>query len=74
MRTPQNKRRPSKPCKNESLPSYDVAILGDHGVGKSSTIQRLLTGKYTTEHKPTAADVYSATIIENDKRRCDTNT
>lgn len=67
MRSPFVGRR-KQTTNFEAIPYYEVAVLGDSGVGKSTIIERLMTGKFTEEHNPTAAEVYMKTIHNNGKR------
>jgi len=54
--------------KGDVIPYYDVAVLGDTASGKSSIIERLLSGTFTQTYTPTAAEVYMTTLCEDDKR------
>lgn len=54
--------------KGDIIPYYDVAVLGDTACGKSSIIERLLSGTFTQTYTPTAAEVYMTTLHEDDKR------
>ena len=56
-----------KKLRGEVIPYYDVAVLGDTACGKSSIIERLISGSFTQTYRPTAAEVYIKTI-ENDDR------
>ena len=47
---------------------YDVAVLGDAACGKSSVIERLLSGTFAETYTPTTAEVYMATLHEDDRR------
>lgn len=52
----------------DPVPHYDIAVLGDVRTGKSSIINKLITGNFTEEYTPTAADVYMTMLRDGDKR------
>lgn len=57
---------PKKVGRGEVIPYYDVAVLGDTACGKSSIIERLVSGTFTQTYTPTAAEVYIKTIEADD--------
>ena len=60
-------RNPKK-LRGEIIPYYDVAVLGDTACGKSSIVERLISGSFTQTYTPTAAEVYIKTIEDDDDR------
>ena len=65
MRTPKLSRSP----KASAIPYYDVAVLGDTACGKSSIIERLISGSFTQTYTPTAAENYMTTLHDGDIRK-----
>ena len=65
MRTPKLTRSP----KAIAIPHYDVAVLGDTACGKSSIIERLISGAFTQTYTPTAAENYMTTLHDGDIRK-----
>ena len=57
-----------KKLRGEIIPYYDVAVLGDTACGKSSIVERLISGSFTQTYTPTAAEVYIKTIEDDDDR------
>ena len=60
-------RNPKK-LRGEIIPYYDVAVLGETACGKSSIVERLISGSFTQTYTPTAAEVYIKTIEDDDDR------
>ena len=58
----------SKAIKGEVIPYYDVAVLGDTACGKSSIIERLISGSFTQTYTPTAAENYMTTLHDGNRR------
>ena len=58
----------SKAIKGEVIPYYDVAVLGDTACGKSSIVERLISGSFTQTYTPTAAENYMITLHDGNRR------
>ena len=57
----------SKAIKGEVIPYYDVAVLGDTACGKSSIVERLISGSFTQTYIPTAAENYMTTLHDGNR-------
>ena len=58
----------SRAIKGEVIPYYDVAVLGDKACGKSSIVERLISGSFTQTYTPTAAENYMTTLHDGSRR------
>ena len=58
----------SRAIKGEVIPYYDVAVLGDKSCGKSSIVERLISGSFTQTYTPTAAENYMTTLHDVNRR------